>query len=222
MKQFFTPLRIAATSVIVIMIIMQITFAINSGGENSPMIQFEFAQSVVDVEGITGSFDNRNSEMIFSLLETNDYDILFFIAYSSFLWLLAREFFRNKNMPLYIASAAMAVAIALFDFLENVQLNRILFNSISGIDFESNIANMHVFTWIKWFLLSIIIAVFSFYFKKEKKAPFLLSKLLYIPLILGLIAFFSDKISLQIIFSYTIFAAIAFFVVRAFVVKPAI
>jgi len=219
MKKYFTTKRFSAISVIIVIVIMQITFFYNSGIPNSPMIEFEFVNNQLDVEAIFGGFNNYDENIISALLEFNDYDIIFMIAYSAFLILLFSSFYKIKANKIFLVAVFLAVIAGIFDFLENIQLNQIMFNTIIGENYIQNIALLKIFTWIKWFALALTFAISYFGLSYKSKYVKLAALLLFAPLILSVIAFITKDIAIEQVFVLTIMASFAFFLIRTLVVK---
>ncbi len=198
---------------------MQITFFYNSGIPNSPMIEFEFVNNQQDVEAIFGGFNNYDENIISALLEFNDYDIIFMIVYSVFLILLFLSFYKNKANKVFVVAIVLAVIAGVFDFMENTQLNQIMFNTLIGENYIQNIDLLKIYTWIKWFALAGAFAISYFGFSPKSKYIKLAALVLFVPLILSVIAFVTKNIAIEQFFVLTIMLSFAFFLIRTLVVK---
>jgi len=125
-------------------------------GFRTPILAFELARTPDEVEtmfGPPGSADRASWVRAMDL--GNTLDFVFMVLYAAQLAALAAGFARLRGR-VFLVSGGLAIAGALCDAAENVQLFAIT-RSLGG-DYAMPLGRLRVFTWLKWELLALAIA----------------------------------------------------------------
>jgi hypothetical protein len=215
MKFSIFSIKFTAFAVLFFLVSMQISFYLNYESFNAPMIELEFVNNSSDVENIIGSPENPNIKMINALLEFNQFDFGFMFAYSGFLFMIFFNELRKNGKKIFLIGILFPVIALIFDFFENFQLNSIMQKTVLVEDFSLNIDNLKLFTWIKWFSLAFSFGFLIMKYGFENNRIKLLNLLLTIPVIIGLIAFYTKNFQIENTFVLSIFACFGYFIILA-------
>lgn len=182
----------------------------------SPVIAFEFATEPEDIIQVFGEANSPAREAIVrSMTNSIRLDFLFLILYGAFLFTFSITCASLTGNRVYYLPALLSVVAPIFDVLENLQLLSIM-GQIGGIDFVSELPNLHFYTWMKWGALALIFLLLIPFFRTAGTFGRFLSTFAVVPFVLGILAFFKPGLStelfalsivlmfiLMIIFSFT-------------------
>ncbi len=165
----FAKTGLISLPLIVFVIVMGFLFPkYESNGFGSFIIAFEFAKTPFDINAL---LEPLSRDEVRKVNIGNYIDYGFMITYTVFLitsfWRCSEQL--NKKFIKTGIYIAMIVLIA--DFIENIFLLKLTDNYVnisSQSDMISNLYYLKIFTWIKWFSLSILFTVFYSIFYNEK------------------------------------------------------
>lgn len=180
-------------AVILISVISLLVFPQTSPGQidgfRSPIIAFEFAQTVEEIETLFGpSGSPERAEMVRKMDQGNTLDYLYMLLYSSFLFSFAFIAAKQSGQKWLYAGMVLAVMAFIGDALENVQLLNITANLESG-EFDTALRRLHWFTWLKWGSLALYFVVFTQWFWENGRFGKLIAILGILTFLLGLVSY---------------------------------
>ena len=194
MRRPFLISAIIGIGVIIISLVLMLTGPQETGpmadGFFTPIIAFEFASDVYDVNLIFYSDDSQLIETaISSITFGTRLDFLFMVLYGAFLLAFSLTCASLTGNRLFYLPAFLAILTALFDLLENLQLLSIMQQLGSG-NFTTQLDYLHLFTWLKWGTLSAIFLLLIPFFQKAGVFGRFLAMFAALPLVLGVFAYF--------------------------------
>ena len=196
--------HISAITLILLTPAMSYVYYLNTGDFNSPVIEFEFVTETVQVLDLFTNIQGPKKEIISGVNDQNKLDFIFMFNYS---FLLILVFWKLKNYEKkIICNLALILSVLVFisDIFENIQLFAITKDLESGEGFDNNIMSLIFFTRMKWYLLSVIFALLSFHYFKQRVLGKILSLITISPLILTSLSIFNDNMEINLILSNTI------------------
>lgn len=124
-------------------------------GIRSPIIAFEFAQTVEEIETLFGPVGSPERAALVAAMDRGNWlDFLYMLLYSAFLASFAIQAARQTGKTWLYAGAALALVALIGDVLENVQLLAITAKLDSGA-FTLELTRLYWFTWLKWGSLAL-------------------------------------------------------------------
>jgi hypothetical protein len=191
-RPFFIP-GLIGVAVILVSVFSLLVFPQTSPGQiegfRSPIIAFEFAETVEEINTLFGPNGSpKQAEMVRQMDQGNRLDYLYMLLYSSFLFSFAIVAVKQSGQKWLYAGAILAVSALIGDALENVQLLTITANLQSG-DFGDALARLHWFTWLKWGSLAFYFLVMVGWFWGNGRFGKLIAVIGAITFLLGLISF---------------------------------
>ncbi len=191
-RPFIMP-GLIGIAVIVVSVISLFIFPQTSPGQiegfRSPIIAFEFAQTVDEINILFGPNSSpEQADMVRKMDQGNTLDYLYMLLYSGFLFSFALVSVKQSGKKWLYLGAVLAVLALVGDAVENVQLLTITANLQSG-DFLEALARLHWFTWLKWGSLALYFLVMSVWFWGNGRFGKLISVIGILAFLLGLISF---------------------------------
>ena len=194
MKEMKNPFRKPALVGIVVALIslLMIIFgappsqSINMpNGFSTPILALEFARNQEVIDQLLESLTKADKR---ALVNAVWLDMGFMVAYNLFLYLILITIGKIIRKPLYAKIALMTSLILLADFFENIQILQVLNGR------EISIFLLQVSTWLKWLLLAyLILVVGRFLMTTGRVYDRILGLACFIPLPVGILAFFSPQ-----------------------------
>jgi hypothetical protein len=135
---------------------------------SSFIVAFEFARTPEDIHTL---FGDLTVKAIHKIDIGNYLDFGFMVTYTTLLILSFLKFSKELNKKWLKSGIVLAVIVFLGDFTENIFLLRLTDNFLTSSPENtiiSNLAGLHVFTWIKWAGLSICFTLLYSLFYKNK------------------------------------------------------
>lgn len=158
-------------------------------GIRSPIIAFEFAQTVEEVETLFGPADSpERAAMVAAMDRGNWLDFLYMLLYSAFLASFAIQAARQTGKRWLYGGAALALLALTGDILENIQLLAITAKLDSGA-FTVELARLYWFTWLKWGSLALYFVWVGVGLWDNGRFPALITLTAALTLLLGLLSF---------------------------------
>lgn len=156
----------------------------------SPVLAFEFATEVEHVNQIFAEAQSSAREDILrSMTNSTLLDFLFLILYGAFLFTFAISCATLTGKKIFYFAALVAVAAALFDLLENLQMLSIM-EQLDSNAFVSELRRLQIVTWLKWGALAFSFLLLIPFFWSAGKFGRFVSIFATAPVILGVLAFF--------------------------------
>jgi hypothetical protein len=125
-------------------------------GMRTPVVAFELARSAEEVERMFGPRDSAERASWAAAMDRgNVVDFAFMVLYGAYLALFAQTLRQLGARSRWLV--LLAPVPALMDALENLELLRI--TSMLGHDFAAPLARLAWFTWSKWLLLALNMAL---------------------------------------------------------------
>ena len=179
--------------VIVVSVINLMVFPQTSPGQidglRSPIIAFEFAETVEEINTLFGANGSpEQAELVRKMDQGNTSDYLYMLLYSGFLFSFALLATRQTGKKWLVAGAVLAALALVGDALENVQLLNITANLQSG-DFLAALTRLHWFTWLKWGSLALYFLLIAVCFWGNGRFGKLISIVGVLTFLLGLASF---------------------------------
>jgi hypothetical protein len=126
----------------------------------TPVIAFEFAESASEVWRMFIPLGSAEA-----MDRVNRWDFLYMILYGLFLAAFSIACARRTGKRFYYFSAALALGIIVADALENIQLLGLTYRvGLDGGYLDNLLANLKVFTWLKWGGLALYLLLLWPYF----------------------------------------------------------
>jgi hypothetical protein len=180
-------------AVIAVSVVSLLLFPQSSPGQidgiNSPIIAFEFAQTVEEIEALFGPAGSaERAALALAMDRGNRLDFLYMLLYSAFMFTFAVQAGRLSGKAWLYAGAVLAVAALLGDVLENVQLLAITAKLDSGA-FSVELARLYWFTWLKWGSLAVYFVWMGAWLWGNGRFPTLIALASFLTFLLGLLAF---------------------------------
>ncbi|NHZ71503.1 MAG: hypothetical protein GWP17_00225 [Aquificales bacterium] len=180
-------------AVVVVSVISMVVFPQTSPGKieglRSPIIAFEFAETVEEINTLFGANGSpEQAEMIRKMDQGNTLDYLYMLLYSAFLFSFALLAAKQSGQKWVYAGAGLALLALVGDALENVQLLTITANLHSG-DFLAALTRLHWFTWLKWGSLALYFLLMGGWFWGNGRFGKLISIVGVLTFLLGLASF---------------------------------
>ncbi|MFN2151762.1 MAG: hypothetical protein ACK2T5_09220, partial [Anaerolineales bacterium] len=158
-------------------------------GIRSPIIAFEFAETVAEINTLFGSAGSpERANMVRQMNQGNTLDYLYMLLYSGFLFSFSWTAAKQSGKKWLYLGAVLAVLALLGDALENVQLLTITANLESG-DFGDALARLHWLTWLKWGSLALYFLVMTRWFLENGRYAKLIAITGILTFLLGLASF---------------------------------
>lgn len=180
-------------AVILVSVISLFVFPQTSPGQieglRTPIIAFEFAETVEEINTLFGSNGSiEQADMIRKMDQGNTLDYLYMLLYSGFLFSFAVLAAKQSGQKWVYAGAVLAVLALVGDALENVQLLTITANLHSG-DFVDALTRLHWLTWLKWGSLALYFLMMAGWFWGNGRFTKLISITGILTFLLGLASF---------------------------------
>ncbi len=155
--------------IIIFIILMEMFFPdLAPEGFQSFILAFEFAQTPADINNL---FGNLSAEEIWKTDVGNYLDYGYMILYTSLLISAFNKLAKELNIKYLRIGIYISILVFLSDFIENIFLLKLTTNYLDSGQEAEMISNLHflnIFTWAKWFSLSILFALLYSIFYKEK------------------------------------------------------
>lgn len=161
----------------------------------TPIIAFEFLQDTTSVQQLFQVDDVVVYKQAFNL--GNQIDFAFMFIYSFFLLSIAIGIYQRKQSKAMYIVYILCILIILFDALENIQLFQIT-NLHPNKNFETPLAFLQLFTWLKWSSIASVFLIFAPYFFQQKWFGKFIGLLQIICPILLVVAYFNYGIMNEI------------------------
>jgi len=170
MDRAFLKVGYVGLLVIVMSILLFIIFPSKASkmpdGFFTPIIAFEFIETRTEVFQMFMSTDGTIRQAMANAMDLgNQLDFIYMFLYSMFLLMFSVKCAKISSETFYYIGAALSLMVLSADALENIQLMGITANLENG-DFESCLAWLHLFTWIKWGGIAAIFLVLVPWFAK--------------------------------------------------------
>lgn len=162
-----------------------------SAGFVTPVLAFEFAETEAEVAALFAPVGQPAGNTVRAAMDrVNQLDFLYIALYGGCLLAFALTCYRLTGQPVYLLTAALAVAIMVADVLENVQLLGITRDlGVQAID--QRLTFLRLFTWLKWGGLVLWFLLMRSYFQQAGRFGHFIALVSILPLLLGVAAFFS-------------------------------
>lgn len=169
-RPFLFPAAIGVV-VIIMSVVLLFVFPRNAPqlppGFMSPIIAFEFAETEAEVKGLFGEEGSaaftRNTN---AMNKGNELDYIYMILYSLFLLMFCIRLYWQTGESFFLLVAFLSPLILAGDVLENIQLLSIT-RKIYHQSIAVELAQLHLWTWIKWGGLSLSFLCLSPFFIKN-------------------------------------------------------
>ncbi|MBE2222072.1 MAG: hypothetical protein IAF02_11045 [Anaerolineae bacterium] len=167
-KRPFLLSGLLGIAVILVSLLSLIVFPRTSPGQiegiRSPIIAFEFAQTVEEINTLFGSAGSpERADMVRQMNQGNSLDYVYMLLYSGFLFSFSWTAAKQSGQKWLYLGTVLAVLALLGDALENVQLLTITANIHSG-DFVEALKRLHWLTWLKWGSLAVYFLLMAGWF----------------------------------------------------------
>lgn len=163
-------------------------------GFMTPILAFEFAGSVEEVEALFGEPQSGfRAAMIAAMDLGNHLDYVYMVLYSLFLFTFSVTCARIKRSSYYYLPALIAVLTLVGDVMENVQLLGITASLAEG-GFEKELQLLFYFTWLKWGGLALIFLMLAPYFAGGGFTSKIIALVGFSTTVLGIFSFFRRSI----------------------------
>ncbi|PID85144.1 MAG: hypothetical protein CSB13_09555 [Chloroflexi bacterium] len=208
----FIGLAVILISVISLFIFPQ-TAPGQIAGIRSPIIAFEFAQTVDEIHTLFGPDGSpEQADMIRKMDQGNILDYLYMLLYSSFLFSFALTIVKQSGKQWLYLGAVLAILALIGDALENIQLLTITAHLPSG-DIVAALARLHWFTWLKWGSLALYFLGASVWFRRNGRFGKIIAGLGIITFLLSLASFIQRGATTE---SFTLSVALMFLLMIIF------
>jgi hypothetical protein len=191
-RPFFIP-GLIGVAVILVSVLNLLVFPQTSPGQieglRSPIIAFEFAKTVEEINTLFGPAGSpEQAEMVQKMNQGNMLDFLYMLLYSGFLVSFSIAAKKQRPMGLWPVAVGLALLALVSDMLENLQLFQITNNLTSG-DFVDSLTRLHWFTWLKWGSLAFYFLVISVWLLGNGRFGKFIAVVAELTFLLGLFAF---------------------------------
>jgi len=191
-RPFFIP-SLIGLAVILVSVISLIVFPQTSPGQieglRTPIIAFEFAETVEEINTLFGPEGSpERADMVRKMDQGNTLDFLYMLLYSGFLVSFAITANKQRPMGLWLIAVGLALLALVGDVLENLQLFQITNNLESG-GFVDALTRLHWFTWLKWGSLAFYFLVIGAWFLGNGRFGKVIAAVAELTFLLGLFAF---------------------------------
>lgn len=223
MKQrpFIIP-GLIGSAVIVVSVLSLLVFPQTSPGQinglRTPIIAFEFAETVAEINTLFGANDSlEQAEMIRKMDQGNTLDYLYMLLYSGFLFSFALLAAKQSGQKWVVVGAVLAVLALVGDALENVQLLTITANLQSG-EFGDALTRLHWFTWLKWGSLAGYFLLIAIWFWGNGRYAKLIAITGILTFLLGLTAFLQRGLATEL-FALSVALMFLLMIIFCFITK---
>lgn len=174
MKNYFnnyplSKIGLLVIPVIILIVLMEIYFPDSvPEGFQSFILAFEFAKTPDDINTL---LEPLTPEEIWKTDVGNVLDYGYMIFYVSLLIAIFKVLSKKLNIKYLKMGVYISIIVFLGDFFENIFLLKLTDNYSDSVQENEMISNLHflqIFTWIKWYSLTILFALFYSIFYKEK------------------------------------------------------
>lgn len=169
---------------------------INPAYEKAPLIAFEFAKKPADINALFLQKGGKTVNVAFveKMEFINTIDFAFILSYTLLLSFFSLVISKQNISILGYFGVLIAFLVGVGDVLENIKLFEILRIISPTEDYQPELNNLHLWTWIKWGLLGILMVVLLPCLIKTTSSIYsiLLGILMAIVAILGLVAFITQ------------------------------
>ncbi len=157
----------------------------------TPVLAFEFAETEEEVAALFAPLGQPAGDAVRVAMDTvNRLDFLYIALYGGCLLGFALTSFRLTGQRFYRLAAVLAVAIMAADVLENIQLLGIT-RHLGAQPIDQRLTLLRLFTWLKWGGLALWFLLMRSYFQQAGRFGRLIALVSFLPLLLGVAAFFS-------------------------------
>jgi hypothetical protein len=158
-------------------------------GYVTPVLAFEFAETEADVVALFAPIGQPEGDAVRAAMDrVNRLDFLYMALYGGCLAAFALTSARLTGRRIYMAAAALALAIVVADALENVQLLAIT-RDLGTADVGPALARLRLFTWLKWGGLALWFLLMRPAFARAGRLGSFIGLVAVLPLLLGVAAF---------------------------------
>lgn len=220
-RPFIVP-GLIGIAVILVSLLSLIVFPQTSPGQidgiRSPIIAFEFAETVDEINTLFGSAGSaERAEMVQKMDQGNSLDFLYMLLYSSFLVSFAIIANKQRPMGILVLAVGLALLALVGDMLENLQLFQITTNLKSG-DFVDSLTRLHWFTWLKWGSLAFYFLVIGVWFWGNGRFGKIITAVAELTFLLGLFAFITRG-GITELFTLLVALTFLFMIIFCFITK---
>jgi len=220
-RPFLIP-SLFGLAVILVSVISLIVFPQTSPGQieglRTPIIAFEFAETVEEINTLFGPDGSaERATMVRKMDQGNMLDFLYMLLYSGFLVSFAVAANKQRPMGLWLVAVGLALLALVGDVLENLQLFQITNNLESG-EFVDSLTRLHWFTWLKWGSLAFYFLVIGTWFLGNGRFGKVIAAVAELTFLLGLFAFVARGFITEI---FTLSVALTFLlmIIHCFITK---
>jgi hypothetical protein len=177
-------------------------------GFMTPIVALEFIQTPAEVQEF---FTIPKKDAYADALTTgNALDFPFMFLYSIFLFLTVYSIYISTGARALWVAMLLCPLVFFFDIMENIQLGNIIL-LYTKKDISPYLAQLNVFTWLKWGGISGIFLIISTYFLQGKWWMKAMGFLFVVQFLLAVGAFFNRGI-LNEIFASSVFLSFIFLI----------
>jgi len=211
--------QISGIFLILFALIMNGSYFIITSEYSSPLVDFEFSRNQNDVTQIFTDDQGIKDDIMKGINVQNKIDFVFMIIYSSFLFLVFRKLFLIKNESIMIVGMILSVIILTADFTENIALLNITAKLQTGKEYGRDLQILIPATHAKWYMLTIVFAILSYFYFRENISGKILSVLSLLPLIFAIISIISKLLRFEILMSNSVMFSFVLLIIRVFNTK---
>jgi hypothetical protein len=219
LKINFVCLRYFAIALIVLSVLMQLVYFFNTGNFNSPIIEFEFATSDLEIINLFTTNDLLMIKKINGVNDQNKLDFLYMFAYAGFLIIVFIILIREKGIKIYYVGILLVINAFLFDILENNALFIITKALKKNIEFQNIINHLVIYTRIKWYSLALIFIILALMYFNNKLWGKIFAVISFLPLLLALFCLIIPSPNTFTFFSFSVMLAFIVLIIPIFVSK---
>lgn len=162
-------------------------------GYNSSILAFEFVRNTDELKEVLTPL---SPEQLTSLDRVNYVDFGFMIAYSLILFLFARRLALEFSSVIIKIALFLPLFILLSDLAENLQLLHLSQLFVEGSEeyYDIHIAQLKLYTWMKWGSLAIYFLLTGWHILRTRATHYWIGAMMLVPFV-GLIAsaFFQER-----------------------------
>ncbi len=178
-------------------------------GFRTPIVALEFIQTPEEVDVF---FNVPKKETYSDALTTgNALDFPFMFLYSLFLFLAIYSIYVSTSANALWIAMVLCPLVFFFDIMENIQLGNII-QQYAKKDITPYLAQLSIFTWLKWGGISGIFLIISTYFLQGKWWMKAMGVIFVAQFFFAVAAFFNRGIMNEI-FASTLFLSFLFLII---------
>ena len=164
----------------------------------TPIIAFEFMETKTEVYQLFGFPGTELREQMVSGMNLgNQLDYIYMGLYSLFLMMFSAGCAKISGQKRFYAGICIALGVLAADVMENQQLFGITEKLTSG-DFDAELLQLQVFTWLKWGGLSILFLLLATWFFNQNRFAKWIGGLCVASAVLGVAAFLFRSMAAEI------------------------